>query len=71
MRHTFKTKDRVTRTPLKIRGELRITMGKLKSIILFCRKVSFLTSPNDNLFQDQKFDDNHLLFLTQWQQLYK
>ena len=33
-------------------------MGKLKSIILFCRKVSFLTSPNDNLFQDQKFDDN-------------
>ena len=42
-KHTYKTKDRVTRTSLKGGGEL---MRSGRGNYLFCGKVSFLTAPH-------------------------
>jgi hypothetical protein len=45
-KHTHKTKDRVTRTPLKIRGELRFS-GRVDSSFSTCGTSGFnlVTNP--------------------------
>ena len=48
-KHTYKTKDRVTRTPLKTGGELKCS-GRVGSscstcVVVGCRRVNLVTNP--------------------------